>query len=69
MTIEDDIDAMASIGEAMVDKGLKGHSDKDLANLYTANKGLYRSETKGVMTLWGLIGQLIKKVYDLENPE
>jgi len=68
MTIADDMDVMAAIGDGIVDEYLSGHTDAILTTLFTANKGLWENEKAVIRLLMGLVGELIDKVYDLENP-
>lgn len=69
VTTAEDMGTMAAIGDGIVDTVLGGHTDDHLTTLFTgANKGLYHNEKTVIRLLIGLVGELIDKVYDLENP-
>lgn len=69
MALADDINTMVALADAEVDKWLTGHADTDLANLYIlAQKHVDKRDINVLPLLLGLIGGLIDKVYDIQNP-
>ena len=67
MTTAGDMNTMVALAEAEVDLWLGGHADSDLTGLMAANLPL-ESQSIPIKVIFGLIGQLIDKVYDLEHP-
>ena len=69
MAVGDDMNTMVALADAQVDRWLGGHGDTELATLFTkAYKHFAKNEISILPLICGLIGQLINKVYDLENP-
>ena len=71
MATGDDMNTMAGEAEAEIDKFLGGHDDAALTTLFTSSGYLWNimNGTVSHKTIIALLGQLIDKVYDLENPE
>ena len=70
MATGDDMNTMAGLAEAEIDKFLGGHDDAALTTLFTSSGYLWNimNGTVSHKTIIALLGQLIDKVYDLENP-
>jgi len=66
MTTADDMNTMVALAEAEIDKWLGGHADDNLTGVMDANFPL-ESNSIPMKVIMGLIGQLIDKVFDLEN--
>lgn len=67
MTTADDMNTMVALAVAEIDLWLGGHADDDLTGVLDDNLPL-ESNSIPMKVIMGLIGQLIDKVYDLENP-
>ena len=70
MATGDDMNTMVALAEAEIDKFLGGHDDDALAALFTSSGYLWNimNGTVSHKTIIAFLGQLINKVYDLENP-
>lgn len=70
MTTQDDMDAMLVLAQANVDKFLGGHADADIAKLFNEAPTLHKMMCNSVpmKVIIGLLGILISKVFDLQNP-
>ena len=66
MTTAEDMNTMVALAEAEIDLWLGGHADANLTGVMDANLPL-ESNSIPMKVIIGLIGQLINKVYDLEN--
>ena len=69
MAVATDMDTMAGLADAQVDRWLGGHGDAELTTLFTSAFKYFAKQDINILPLiCGLIGELINKVYDLENP-
>jgi len=70
MATGDDMNTMAALAEAEIDKFIGGHADSDLVKLFDSSGYLWNimNGTVSMKFIMAFIGQLINKVYDLENP-
>jgi len=66
MTEATDMDDMAALADTEVDKWLGAHTDAALTGVMDPNLPL-ESNSIPLKVIMGLIGELINKVYDLEN--
>jgi len=66
MTTAEDMNTMAGLADTEVDKWLGAHTDAALTGVMDANLAL-ESNSIPLKVIMGLIGELINKVYDLEN--
>jgi len=71
MTTAEDMATMVALAEAEIDKFLGGHADANLTTLFTSSGYLWNimNGTISHKTIMAFLGQLINKVFDLENPE
>jgi len=67
MTDAEDMDVMVALADAIVDGYMGGHADANLATIIAGEHGRYRNASPEVRLLWALVGELINKVFDLEN--
>lgn len=68
MTIADDMNTLAGLGDTIVDSYLGGHTDAILATFLAKMENVFSFEGQSVRILAGLVAELIDKVYDLEHP-
>lgn len=69
MTDAEDMATMVALADTEVDALLGGHTDAIMATLLSASSHLHKINSNSVpmKQIFGLIGELISKVFTLEN--